>query len=150
MKFDKKRNVKMAIKHYTVLGSSIEYPLFHLSFNKDLEGVWKPREPDGYNTQPTKKLTDEEIKLSEPSYPRISTSPTLPQCFQAVYSNVKHYFEKEGYPYLEFFVYTPVFKGEERILLPKTLTMLDLTLDAHVTQEHVILDDVFMKLHSQV
>ena len=86
--------------------------LFHISFKGDLEGLWIPRNPDGLEP------TDDGYKSEaypEPLLPRISCAPTIIQCFQAIYANVKHYFDDKKYPYMEFYVYSPVLKGNEKI-----------------------------------
>lgn len=116
------------------------YPdLYHLSFNGGLEGRWSPRPPDGdYD------IMDPTGEYDEPNTPRISTSPTYEQCFQAVYANVKHLFNENNYPYLIFTIYKPAFKGNEHIVLPEDLSRHRLIHDAHVTQEHCILDEVAM------
>ena len=119
--------------------------LFHISFRDDLEGKWTPQKPEGEYDE--KYYTSEH---PEPDIPRISTSPTIKQCFQAIHANVKHYFEKENYPHMDFHVYTPKLTGKERILTPKELTDKRFVHDAHMTDEHSILDPVHMQLHSKI
>lgn len=141
----RERLLKIALKHLSVTADGVSYPLFHISFRKDLAGMWTPRAPDTDDA-----ATPVDPIIAEPMFSRISTSDTVPNCFRAIYANVKHYFEEEDYPHMDMYVYTPVFKGKERILLPQTLTDYKIIHDAHVTNEHCILTEVQFKLHSQI
>lgn len=118
--------------------------LYHISFRDDLEGKWKPRNPVGDSKSNLKS------EYPEPDLPRISLSPTIEQCFQAIYPNVKQFFEEKHFPYMEFYVYTPKLRGTERILTPKELTDKRYVHDAHMTDEYCILDPVYMQLHSKI
>ncbi|WP_396190411.1 hypothetical protein [Flavobacterium sp.] len=117
--------------------------LFHISFKSDLEGIWEPVIPAGNDQKTTSDYP-------EPDIPRISCSPTVEQCFQAIYPNVSKYFEEFKYPYMEFYVYSPELKGTEKIWTPDYLTKNKLVHDAHVTQEHCLLESVFMKLVKKI
>lgn len=75
----------------------------------------------------------------------ISVSPTVVDCFVGVFPNVARFFEKDRLPHINFFVYQPRFIGTERVVLPVTLTEDKLVWDAHITQEHRILDKVEME-----
>jgi hypothetical protein len=125
-----------------MLSCQIHIPLYHISFDGTLTGTWIPRNPDGF--------TDRLSAMSEPDLPRISLSPTIQQCFQAIYPNVYRYFEEEHYPNMEFYVYEPQFVGYERVLPPKYLTHNHLVHDAHLTDEYCILDQVTMQLVGKV
>jgi hypothetical protein len=116
--------------------------LQHISFNKNLEGLWKPQVPAEY--------IENKTYLSEPDTPRISLSPSIEGCFKAIYPNVSKYFEIENYPYMEFYVYTPLLTGKERIWPPSYLTTNRLVHDAHETNEHCILTPVYMKLIKKI
>lgn len=116
--------------------------LLHISFNGNLEGTWNPKIPDGDDSIPS--------QYPEPSIPRISCAPTILQCFQAIYPNISKYFEIDNYPYMEFYVYTPILTGNERIFTPKELTNRNLVHDAHVTNEYCILDPVYMQLINHI
>lgn len=118
-------------------------PLYHLSFKKDLEGFWNPKNPDGIASENTDDL-------KEPDLPRISVSPTIKQCFQAIYPNVSRFFKEENYPHMDFYVYSPVLKGDERILTPVELTKKKMVHDAHMTDEYYILDRVWMSLIEKI
>ena len=124
--------------------------LYHISFRDNLEGVWEPRNPDGMDGETDggtdgEKTDISEPDISEPDFPRISFSPTIKQCFQAIYPNVWKYFEEKNFPYMEFFVYSPRLSGRERVLTPRQLTERRFVHDAHVTEEHCVLDKVFME-----
>jgi hypothetical protein len=121
----------------TVPPGTSPIPLYHISFDGTLQGVWNPQNPAG-----------SELKTPgaypEPELPRISVAPTLAQCFQAIYPNISQFFEEQNFPHLDFHVYRPLFKGHERILTPAALLRYDLVHDAHMTDEYCILDPVFM------
>ncbi len=119
--------------------------LFHISFRGNLEGKWSPKRPDGdYDAD---KATGD---LPETVEERISVSPSIEQCFQAIYANVKHFYKEGEIEELTFYVYTPVFKGDERIVYPEALVRQKLVHDAHITKEHCIISPTFMKLKGKV
>jgi hypothetical protein len=126
-----------------MLGSQIKHKLFHISFEGNLNGFWHPRNPYGEDDASS-------AQYAEPDLPRISCAPSIEQCFQAIYPNISQYFEVENYPNLDFYVYTPVFRGFERILPPKYLTIHRYVHDAHLTDEYCILDPVYMQLIGKV
>lgn len=84
--------------------------LYHLSFKGDLPKKLMPRQPHG-----SKKGKDG--KYAEDLPPRVSFSPSVQQCFSAIYPNIFHVFEKvnegKGYPYIIMYVYVPVLRGGE-------------------------------------
>ena len=96
----------------------INKKLYHLSFNASLEGVWTPKNPDGLLPEDSEYV---ESVYPEPSTPRISCAPTIIQCFQAIYPNVKSLFDVNNYTHLDFYVYSPVFKGGEKVMTPDEL-----------------------------
>ncbi|MNT54041.1 hypothetical protein D3C72_1911720 [compost metagenome] len=114
----------------------------HISFRDNLEGVWKPLPPAGGELVAG--------KYPEPATPRVSVAPDIVSCFRGVYPNVSKFFEEKNYPHMDFFVYEPVFEGSERVWTPEILTKHQLVWDAHVTNEHAILDRVKMKLIGEV
>ncbi len=116
--------------------------LYHISFDDKLGGRWVPMLPAGTELG--------EGKYPEVKIPRISVSPTVDDCFRAVYPNVYRFFETMNYPTMTFAVYSPVFKGTERIVLTEELTCAKLVWDAHVTNEILILDNVEMVLVGEV
>jgi hypothetical protein len=126
-----------------LLSEAVAPKLYHISFRGNLQGVWTPRNPDGHELEKPKHD-------SEPDLPRISCSPTIEQCFQAIYPNISHLFEVEKYPYMDFYAYSPEVKATTRVLTPSELTSKRMVHDAHMTQEHCILDPVFMRLVSRV
>lgn len=120
-------------------------PLFHISFNGELEGLWDP----DFNQKPDENHPETPDPNKEPFYPepnigRISVAPTIEGCFIGVYPNVAKFFEEENYPHMFFHVYTPVFEGGERIVPPEYLTRYKLVWDAVATNEYLILDHVQM------
>lgn len=131
---------------------SIEIPpLYHISFNRHLPLVMNPRQPWGSEVEPT----EEELKNEKPpdpdawifaefQTPRVSFSPSLFKCVQAVYANTHQLFEskrglKEG---LEFAVYRHDLRTKSRIMTPDELSKKRLVWDAHITQEYCFLDPV--------
>lgn len=70
---------------------------YHLSFDNTLEGFWSPRVPIGSGGSGV---------LSEPEIPRICFSPTIEQCFQAIYPNISEGFEVSKRPTL-LYLYSP-------------------------------------------
>lgn len=111
--------------------------LYHLSFRRDLPSTIDPRRPDGI--QDDNPLYEEEV-FPEPDIPRFSCSPTIIQCFQAIYANVKHFFNERHYPHLDFYVYTPEITEETEVLTPDDLTKRRMVHDAFMTGEHCILN----------
>lgn len=118
--------------------------LFHISLNKNLEGIWIPGEQAGFDQ--VGEQEDSSWPYPEPSMHAICTSPEINRCFLGVYPNISRFFTKDLVKSLDFAVYSPEFKGEERIVKPDTLTKDKLVWDAHVTKEHRILDQVKMNL----
>jgi len=122
-------------------------PLFHISFNGKLEGVWDPefnQKPD--DNHPEEPVAEEDQWYPEPSIGRISVAPTIEGCFRGVWANLSMI----HYPHVNYYVYSPVFKGKERVVTPDTLVKDRLVWDAHVTQEYLILDEVEMKLVGEI
>lgn len=125
--------------------------LLHLSFNAKLEGIWKPRSPHTQlpkDTPITKLRHDSPI--AEPDTPRISVSPTIKQCFQAIYPNISKYFEEKNFPYMEMYVYSPQITNTLKIITPETLTKKRMVWDAYKTEEHWITQPVRMKLIAKI
>lgn|SRR5437763_1720099 len=125
-------------------------PLYHISFNRKLPLVLVPREPWGSELQPDESQPQEEPTdpdawiFAEFQTPRVSFSPTIFQCVQAVYANTHQLFQnprglKEG---LEFAVYRLDPHSKARVLFPEDLARKREVWDAHITQEHCFLDPV--------
>lgn len=104
--------------------------------------MWKPMIPAGSN----EKTTD----MSEPDYPRISVSPTLGQCFWAIYPNISRFFEEKKYPYMDMAVYVPVITSSTQLMSNEEIVKKRLVHDAHITGEYFILSDVKMVKHSEI
>ena len=124
-----------------IFADNLNKQLYHISFKNDLEGVWQPKTPEGGGAR-----TDS----SEPETRRICVSPTIEQCFQAIYPNISQYFEDKNYPYMDFYVYKPQLVGTEEIITPEGLTEHRWVPDAYLTDEHWILDPTFMQLYSKI
>jgi hypothetical protein len=126
------------------LSESINHNKFyHISFKDSLEGIWKPKNPDGGEVE--NKYYNTELDISEPNLPRISVSTSIEKCFQTIYPNISKYFEEDNYPYMEFYVYSPILKGNEKIISSKDLVNKRMVHDAHMTDEYIILNPVYMK-----
>jgi hypothetical protein len=126
-------------------GSEITVPLYHLSFNGDLHGIWTPKVPDSPFDTPANPSTSYEMPI-----PRICVAPTIEQCFWAIYPNISHYFEEENCAAACFSVYQPILNASSLVVDTQALTQRQLVHDAHVTGEHWILSDTFMVHHSTI
>lgn len=113
--------------------------LLHLSFNDSLGDVLTPRQPSGSGM--------ENGKFKEDLPPRVSFSPTVQQCFSAIYPNISKFFEEvengKGYPYIYCYVYKADLTGREEIV-PDSVVKAKVW-DAHVTAEVCILTPVKIK-----
>lgn len=78
----------------------------------------------------------------EPPLARISFSPSVEQCYRAIYPNISHYFTQANYPSIDMSVYRAVFTGREDVILPEVLTQNRWVWDAHVTEEHWVMSPV--------
>jgi hypothetical protein len=125
-------------------------PLYHISFNRKLPLTLTPREPWGSELQPDETTPQEESTdpdawiFAEFQTPRVSFSPTILNCVQAVYANTHHLFQsprglKEG---LEFAAYRYDPRSKSRIMFPEDLSKKRAVWDAHITNEHCFLDPV--------
>lgn len=97
--------------------------LYHLSFNSNLPAALQPRQPHG---EPAKVSI-----YTEKLPPRVSFSPSVQQCFTAIYPNISKYFEEEKYPYMDMYVYAPIGKGKR---LSQDIVLQNVW-DSHVTEE---------------
>jgi len=136
----------------SVRSRSVPLPrLYHLSFRDDLEGVWTPREPDGSDLEGQEEIPDKDkFPYPEPSITRISVGGSIEGCFIGIFPNVAKLFEEENLPWMNLSVYSPVFKGNERIITNTTLTDDRVVWDAIVTGEWCILDKVQMERLGEV
>lgn len=112
-------------------------PLYHISLNRKLPLTLIPRQPDGTELENQGVYKETEV-------PRVSFSPTMFTCLQAIYPNVWSLFEnprgqKEG---VEFAVYRFDPRSHARVVTPDELTKRRWVWDAHITQEHCFLDPV--------
>lgn len=117
-------------------------PLFHISFNKALPAWLYPRQPSGlYNPDEINQVQKESI-YSENLPPRISFSPSVTECFRAIWPNIHKYFTRHKYPHMDFYVYTLVKGNEKTLLTPEYLTANNKLWDAFFTNEHCFLTKV--------
>lgn len=122
--------------------------LFHLSFSGGLQGTWIPRPPasDEDSGERVEVPDEEKFPYPEPSIARISLSGSIEGCFIGIFPNVAKFFEKDNLPHMNLYVYSPIFKGEERVVPPTVLTKDRIVWDAVATQEYCVLDKVDMVL----
>lgn len=112
--------------------------LFHISLNDKLPSTLQPRQPDGHDDN------KEGAIYTEFDTPRVSFSPCIFHCLQAIYPNVWQLFEnkkgqKDG---VEFAAYAAAPKPSNRVVTPEQLTKKRWVWDAHITQEHCFLDPI--------
>lgn len=121
------------------LKKQLEGELYHLSFKPTLNGRWKPRQPHGSNTseEAKTKLTYENLP------PRISVSPTIQQCFWAIYPNISQFFEVKRYPYIVMYVYRPKITYRTKVIGNNEVKRH--VHDAHITGEICIISSVIME-----
>lgn len=110
--------------------------LIHLSFNRHLPRLLKPRLPPGYS--PKVKKTD----MEELDTPRVSFSTTLLGAVKAIYPNVKDVFDNapDG-GWVTIHVYKALVKNQ-RLVFTKSLIDDRLVWDAHLTDEVWSLDPI--------
>lgn len=108
--------------------------LYHIDPAPDLAGMWKPQLPD--------TPVEWKGRFSVPNTAHISVNPTIEGCVLTQYIKIAELFQLKSQAELEFYVYKPVLKGEERIIPSETLTADRWVWNAHVTKEHWILDPV--------
>lgn len=118
--------------------------LYHISFKDNLSKVMKPRQPHGTGTS-------EDGKMKEELPPRVSFSPTIQQCFSAIYPNISHVFEDvndgKGYPYIYMYVYVPV--DDKALQIPESVVRKNVW-DSHVTGEVCFKTDVNVRLAAKI
>ena len=107
----------------------INYNLYlHLSFDGKLAKLIKPRLPATIDSS-------SKGEYPEPDIPRICLSPTIRQCFLAIYPNIHHYFTEKFYPYMDFYLYRPKTIAKDSVVTTEELTNKRYVHDAHVTGE---------------
>lgn len=116
--------------------------LYHISFSKSLPTYMYPRQPQGlHNPDDITKQIKTSI-FSENLPPRISFSPSVAECFRAIWPNIHKYFTRHKYPHMDMYVYALV-KGNEKLMLtPKQMTENNQLWDAFFTREHCFLSKV--------
>lgn len=117
-------------------------PLYHISFNKALPRYLYPRQPSGlHNPDDITKQTKNTL-FAENLPPRVSFSPSVTECFRAIWPNIHKYFTQHKYPYMEMYVYGLVKGNENQMFTPKQMTDRQQLWDAHYTKEHCFLSKV--------
>lgn len=112
--------------------SDFKERLFHLSIHDNLEGIWTPRVPI-------------ETSHLEPAFPRICCSRDLEKCFYAIYKTINGPYYR-GEDYIDFTIYEPQLK-DDMVLVVDNQTIVEnkMVFDAHMTDEHFIVSEVYMK-----
>ena len=119
-------------------------PLYHLSFNRRLDKQpLVPRQPHGSEISETK-----ESIYTERLPDRVSFSPTVEQCFMAIYPNISKYFEEENYPYIRMYLYQAL-PDSKTTYIPEDEVLNNIP-DAHVTGEVCVTSPVRVKLLGEV
>lgn len=109
-----------------------------------------PRQPQGLHNPDdvTKKPTTSIFAENLP--PRISFSPSVTECFRAIWPNIHKYFTRHKYPHMDMYVYALV-KGNEKVMLtPDVMTKNNQLWDAFFTQEHCFLTKVKVAKIAQI
>ena len=92
--------------------------LFHISFRDNLPNTLVPRIPDDEEEE---QEPQEVHEFSENLPLRVCFSPTVQQCFLAVYPNVFRYFEEDNYPHMDFYVYAYARQKTPKFIQPEEL-----------------------------
>ena len=107
---------------------------YHLSFDYELAGIWKPRTPAGFDY--VKDAKGYGKGMTEPKTPRICLSSSIEGCFYAIYPNIYSLFEVKNYPHGLFCLYRAFIDTKDKDFVANNiLTKEHLVWDAHVTQE---------------
>ena len=109
-----------------------------------------PRQPQGlHNPDDITKIPKNTI-YSENLPPRISFSPSVAECFRAIWPNIHKFFTRHKYPHMDMYVYALV-KGNEKLMLtPEQMTKDSKLWDAFYTREHCFLTKVKVKKIAKV
>ncbi len=108
--------------------------LYHISFNVALSGILKPQVPAGYDG-------GEGIN-AEPNLPRICMGLTVEGCVRAIYKNIENLFTVKGYPHVDLHIYVAKVGNRNDIVTPEVLTGLGFVHDAHITEEHWLVNPI--------
>lgn len=109
-----------------------------------------PREPWGSEDPPDESIPQEKSTdpdawiFAEFQTPRVSFSPSILKCVQAVYANMHPEFQSpKGLKFgLEFAVFRFDTRSHSRVLTPEDLSKKRSVWDAHITEEYCFLDPV--------
>lgn len=115
-----------------VSATSIQGPLYHISFDDNLPSTVKPRPVFADSG------TVHEI-YNEPLPPRISTASTILGCWRGIYANFSDLFEKDSAEQeISIYVYLVKPRSDAKVLLPTVAQQEWLLYDAHMTGEYSI------------
>lgn len=118
-------------------------PLYHLSIN-DNEGVWTPTVPFTSAEDPESPEWHHESTSEFPA-PRICVAPSIEECWASIRETFEPHFTKTGDKDIELFIYQAALQPATRLVDADTLSYCCMVTDAHETNEHWLLDPVFMK-----
>lgn len=119
--------------------------LLHLSFNDNLPSTLYPRQPAGYI-----KPQGEPGLYYENLPERISFAPTIQQCFNAIYFNIKHLFEysKKYNSSIKMFVYEGI-SDSNTTFISKDILKTELW-DYHITEEIAVTSPITIKKIAEI
>lgn len=117
-------------------------PLYHISFSNALPITMYPRQPHGLSNPDDINKAPHESIFQEKLPPRVSFSPSVVECFRAIWPNIHKYFTNYKYPHIDMYVYILVKGTESQMLTPEKMTLESKLWDAHYTKEHCFLTKV--------
>lgn len=128
------------IMSLTVPANRVKQVLYHISFKDDLQGLWKPLNKDELPQEEQNEM------YYEPLPDRVSTAPSIEQCFMGIYNNIRHLLEGKSkeHPTISFHLYRAIPKPGARMLTPEVLQREWLVYDAHITEEYCLFGNVEM------
>lgn len=140
------------IESLAVEARTIKTPLYHLSFNGNNPGIWKPAKLKmSKDKLPNPTGANSEI-LCEILTKGICTSSTYEGCWAGIYPNVNKLFENKSQHHDTGTVFCYVASPTSRtlVLTPEILDEEFLIWDAHYTKEYRILGECKMELDSLI
>lgn len=104
-----------------------------------------PRQPQGLHNPDDVTKAPKNSLFSENLPPRISFSPSVTECFRAIWPNIHKYFTRHKYPHIDMYVYALVNGNEKLMYTPEFMTKENKLWDAFFTREHCFLSKVKIK-----
>lgn len=114
---------------------TVKTSLYHLSFNPNLPHELMPKLPDGGNED---VVLENGVRITEPSVPRVSFSPSPELCFRAIYPNISHLLEESDEKEITLYLYKLVSYPHNVMTYPDQMVKSHLVHDAHITLEHYV------------